>query len=313
MAPIPNLTSAPSELLHTILQHIGLQGIHRHPEYEDVIDPPGEIERPIGGGTGPPRSGIFIVIIVFGLVAVIFTIVAGCIWCAAANELIYSSEQEERRPWRAKKVAPLKEWYRRRRNFPRTKSDISRDFHRHSILESLSVTNWRVRTNRRCEPEYTYKAWRRAGPKDSDRSPLFHESRGGYGYSTFSKEEGSGGAHILSLSVPTSPHMEQLFAGHITGPVPPLRRPPLGSTKTAPMSRLPPIDRVYRDPRSNSWSGSRGRRCKYSGREYDGSGRGYSWGNGGRGGSRGACRNKPPGMRGLDVVQEEEYLSEEQK
>lgn len=108
MAPIPNLTSAPSELLHTILQHIGLQGIHRHPEYEDVIDPPGEIGRPIGGGTGPPRSGIFIVIIVFGLVAVIFTIVAGCIWCAAANELIYSSEQEERRPWRAKKVAPLK-------------------------------------------------------------------------------------------------------------------------------------------------------------------------------------------------------------
>lgn len=120
MAPIYRIVSAPAHALKIVLDHLGLREFPypEFPDYDDVIDIPGEggpgggVGGPGPGRTGPPRSGIFIVIMVFGLVAVMFTIGAGWIWCVAAHEPYYYSVRVGRRgPWRTERVIPFRGVY----------------------------------------------------------------------------------------------------------------------------------------------------------------------------------------------------------
>lgn len=125
MAPIPTAISPAVKAFHTILdpaikefntilRHFGFDDC---PGYEDEIDIPGEGGPgggiggggPIGGPTGAQRSGILLVIMMFAFLAVVFTIVAGWIWCVAAQEPTYYSVREGRRgSWKTKRVVPFR-------------------------------------------------------------------------------------------------------------------------------------------------------------------------------------------------------------
>lgn len=120
MAPIPS-TIEPVFNTHiifdpavkeisTFLHHLGI--VHDHLDFGDG-DTPGD-DWPgggigDGGPTGAQRSGILVVLMMFGIMAVMFTIVTGWIWCVAAREPTYYSVREGRKgQWKTKRVVPFK-------------------------------------------------------------------------------------------------------------------------------------------------------------------------------------------------------------
>lgn len=124
MAPIPPTTesvfNARSILdpavneISTLLHRLGI--VHDHPDFGDGDIPgdgspgggigDGEL---IGGPTDAQRSGILMVLMMFGIMAVMFTIVTGWIWCVAAREPEYYTVREGRKgQWKTKKVVPFK-------------------------------------------------------------------------------------------------------------------------------------------------------------------------------------------------------------
>lgn len=124
MAPIPTTITPAVRAFHTILDpaikelgvilhHIGLKEWPDCPDdWHDEIDIPGEggPGGGIGGGpTGAQRSGILFVIMMFAFLAVMFTVVAGWIWCVAAHEPTYYSVREGRRgSWKTKRIVPFR-------------------------------------------------------------------------------------------------------------------------------------------------------------------------------------------------------------
>lgn len=123
MAPIPStiesafnarsiLDPAVKEI-STLLHRLGI--VHDHPDFGDG-DIPGEGGP--GGGIGDggligeptdaQRSGILVVLMMFGIMAVMFTIVTGWIWCVAAREPAYYTVRESRKGQSKTKKVPFK-------------------------------------------------------------------------------------------------------------------------------------------------------------------------------------------------------------
>lgn len=123
MAPIPTIDSAFNTRsildpavneISTLLHRLGI--VHDHPDFGDG-DIPGEggPDGGIGDGgligspTDAQRSGILMVLMMFGIMAVMFTIVTGWIWCVAAREPAYYTVREGRKgQCKTKKVVPFK-------------------------------------------------------------------------------------------------------------------------------------------------------------------------------------------------------------
>lgn len=123
MAPIPIIDSALNTRsilgpavneISTFLHRLGI--VHDHPDFGDG-DIPGDggPDGGIGDGglignpTDAQRSGILMVLMMFGIMAVMFTIVTGWIWCVAAREPAYYTVREGRKgQCKPKKVVPFK-------------------------------------------------------------------------------------------------------------------------------------------------------------------------------------------------------------
>lgn len=124
MAPIPptiepafytrNILDPAVNEISTLLHRFGI--VHDHPDFGDG-DIPGEGGP--GGGIGDggligdptdaQRSGILMVLMMFGIMAVMFTIVTGWIWCVAAREPTYYTVREGRKVQsKTKKAVPFK-------------------------------------------------------------------------------------------------------------------------------------------------------------------------------------------------------------